>query len=315
MGLKWIFFFFLGLHHWVTLSQNDSLYIRRFPEKVTLRLGVQNTSNSFVITDNETGEQTEIIPNDKTFLGLSALFRSVEVDLGYAPNFFSENRDNSGSKLFTLNFRMFLGRWMQTLDFYRQKGFFTQFNNDVIPFPELSTLKIGGTTSFIFNRNFSFRAIGFQNEWQKKSAGSFIPRFTFYYTRFRLEDANIQPGNDHSFNLAIGPGYYYNLVVGKHFLLSAGATIGLGANFTRSEGETFTSSLAQIIFRSAMGYNSERFFTGINLNAQVLEHGTDQNTQLDDIITFVELYIGYRLNAPKKWIQKADKFNRKFGLD
>ncbi|WP_299533904.1 DUF4421 family protein [Ulvibacterium sp.] len=315
MGIKWIFFFFLVLAHWSVLSQNDSLYIRRFPEKVTLRLGVQNTSNSFIITDNETGEQTEIVPNDKTYLGLSALFRSVEVDLGYAPNFFSENRDNSGSKLFTLNFRMFLGRWMQTLDFYRQKGFFTQFNNEVIPFPELRTLKIGGTTSFIFNRNFSFRAIGFQNEWQKKSAGSFIPRFTFYYTRFRLEDASIQTGDDHSFNLAIGPGYYYNLVIGKHFLLSAGATVGLGANFTRSEGETFTSSLAQIIFRNAIGYNSERFFTGINLNAQVLEYGTDQNTQLDDTITFVELYIGYRLDAPKKWIQKADKFNRKFGLD
>jgi hypothetical protein len=315
MGLKGIFSCFLGLCSLVVLSQNDSLYIRKFPEKVTVRLGVQNTSNSFIITDTDTNEQTEIIPNDKTYLGLSLLFRSIEVDLGYAPNFFSENQDNSGSKLLTLNFRMFLGRWMQTLDFYKQKGFFTRFNNDILPFPELNTLKIGGTTSFIFNRNFSFRAIGFQNEWQKKSAGSFIPRFTFYYTRFRLEDTDIQGGDDHSFNLAIGPGYYYNLVIRKHFLLSAGTTIGLGANFTRSEGETFTSSLAQVIFRSAIGYNSERFFTGINLSAQVLAHGTDQNTQLDDVITFVELYIGYRLNAPKKWIQKADKFNRKFGLD
>ena len=64
-----------------------------------------------------------------------------------------------------------------------------------------------------------------------------------------------------------------------------------------------------------MGYNSEKVFTGINLNAQVLAHAEDETTQVDDNIAFVELYLGYRFNAPKKWVQKADNFNKKFGLD
>jgi len=314
MGLRKHLFCFCVLFSLASFSQNVEDYVRTFPEKLTTRIGIQNTSNSFTITDAETGELTEIIPNDKTYLGLSVLFRSIEIDLGYAPNFFSENQDNKGSKLFTLNFRMFLGKWMQTLDFYKQKGFFATTGDITVPFPELGTLKVGGSTSYIFNKKFSFRAVGFQNEWQKKSAGSFIPSFTFYYTKFSLEEADLQ-SNDHSYSLAIGPGYYYNLVIGKHVLIGAGATIGIGANFTRSEGETLTSGLAQVVLRTAIGYNSERFFTGINFSVQALGHGDDQTTSLDDYITFGELYMGYRFNAPKKWIEKADDINEKFGLD
>lgn len=307
-------FCLLAFHTLNSHSQNVEDYVRAFPEKLTTRIGIQNTSNSFTITDAETEEIIDIVPNDKTYLGFSGLFRSVEIDLGYAPNFFSENQDNKGSKLFTLNFRMFLGQWMQTLDFYKQKGFFTIANNITTPFPELGTLKIGGSTSYIFNKRFSFRAIGFQNEWQKKSAGSFIPSFTFYYTKFSLEDEGLK-SNDHSYDLAIGPGYYYNLVIGKHFLIGVGATMGFGANFTRSEGETLNSGLVQVVFRTAIGYNSERFFTGINLSAQVLAHGDEATTQFGDFISFGELYMGYRFNAPKKWIQKANRFNKKYGLD
>ncbi len=314
MGLKQyliaIFFFFsLGC-----FSQGVEEYVRTFPKKITARIGISNTSNSFTITNADTEEVIDIVPNDKTYLGLSVLFRSIELDLGYAPDFFSENQDNKGSKLFTLNFRMFLGRWMQTLDFYKQKGFFVIANNETIPFPELGTLKIGGSTSYIFNKRFSFRAVGFQNEWQKKSAGSFIPSFTFYYTKFSLEEEGLK-SNDHSYDLAIGPGYYYNLVIAKHFLIGAGATVGFGANFTRSEGETLSSGLIQVVLRTAVGYNSERFFTGINLSAQVLEHGDEATTRLDDFISFGELYLGYRFNAPKKWVQKANRFNKKYGLD
>ncbi|WP_281541942.1 DUF4421 domain-containing protein [Maribacter aestuarii] len=293
----------------------DSTYIRTFPEKITVRLGLQNTANSFTLQDSESNITTEFIPNDKTYLGLSLLFRSIELDLGYAPSFLSENQDNEGSKLFTLNFRMFLGQWMQTLDFYNQEGFFIESGEEIISFPELNTLKIGGSTSYIFNRRFSFRAIGFQNEWQKKSAGSFIPRLTYYYTRFGIDGSSLKETNDHSIDIAIGPGYYYNLIIAKHFIASAGATVGIGLNFSTSQGETTTSELAQFAFRTALGYNSEKVFTGINLNAQVLAHAEDETTQVDDNIAFVELYLGYRFNAPKKWVQKADNFNKKFGLD
>ena len=298
----------------VCQAQTDPDYVREFPEKFTVRLGMQSTLNTFAFTDTADNSVIEIQPNDKTYLGASFLFRSVELDLGFAPNFLAENKDNEGSRLFTLNFRMFLGKWMQTIDFYNQKGFFITDGNNSIPLPDLTSLKIGGTTGYIFNNRFSFRAIGFQNEWQKKSAGSFIPRFSFYYTKLDLHDESPESSTN-AYDIAIGPGYYYNWVIKKHFIFSLGATVGWGVNITRSDFTTSTTALTQVLFRTAIGYNSERFFMGLNANAQILQYNTDPTTVQDDIITFGELYMGYRFNAPKSWIEKADKFNRKFGLD
>ncbi|MEZ4809976.1 MAG: DUF4421 domain-containing protein [Allomuricauda sp.] len=297
------------------LWSQDSLYIKTFPDKLTVRLGMQNTSNSFVVNDSQDNSEVEFKPNDKTYLGISFLFRSVELDLGFAPNFLSENRDNEDSKLFTLNFRMFLGKWMQTFDFYNQKGFFANIGDTSLPFPGLKTLKIGGSTSYVFNSNFSFRAIGFQNEWQKKSSGSFVPRFTYYYTHLSFEDDTMEDSSEHIMDMALGPGYYYNLVLGQHVILGTGATVGMGMHLSRSEGETSTNFLGQALFRIALGYNSERFFTGINLNAQLLAYEEDDSTAVGDALSFAEMYLGYRFNAPKKWVQKADKFNKKYGLD
>ena len=188
----------------ICVAQTDPDYVREFPEKFTIRLGMQSTLNTFAFTDTADNSVIEIQPNDKTYLGASFLFRSVELDLGFAPNFLAENKDNEGSRLFTLNFRMFLGKWMQTLDFYSQKGFFVTDGNNSIPLPDLTSLKIGGTTGYIFNDRFSFRAIGFQNEWQKKSAGSFIPRFSFYYTKLDLHDETPESSTN-SYDIAIGP--------------------------------------------------------------------------------------------------------------
>ncbi len=314
MGLKRPFITCLFLGCIFCSAQDSTDYIRKFPKKYTLRLGIQSTSNSFLITDNLNNTLLELLPNDKTYLGASFLFRSLEIDLGFAPNFLSENKDNSDSRLLTLNFRMFLGQWMQTLDFYSQKGFSGTSDGISLPFPELSTLKIGGTTGYIFNRNFSFRAIGFQNEWQKRSAGSFIPRFSFYYTKFDLND-NSPEAITNSYDMAIGPGYYYNFVIKQHLIFSLGTTLGFGLNITSTEGSSTATGLSQVLFRSALGYNSERFFTGINASAQLLSHKADPNTVQDDIIAFVELYMGFRFNAPKKWVKAADKFNSKFGFD
>ncbi len=315
MGIKHVLPFFILCLLWGTLYSQDSPYIQTFPDKLTFRLGLQTTSNSFKLRDKETRELVEFIPNDKSYLGLSVQFRSIGLDIGYAPNFLAENKDNDDSKLITLNFRMFFDHVMQTVDFYKQKGFFVRNQDFTLPVEDLTTTKIGGSTSYIFNEDFSFRAIGFQNEWQKKSAGSFIPRVTYYFTKFQLDDPDVGNLTEHSFNLAVGPGYYYNWIFDENFIVSAGSTAGLGFDVTNSGGKTTLNGLGQLIFRLSGGYNSEAFFSGININTQLLTSRSSDNLVLDDSISYLEFYIGYRFNAPKKWIEKAEEINRKFGLD
>lgn len=296
-------------------NAQNSTYKESFPDKVTLRLSLQTTSNSFTLRDKITRNKTEFIPNDKSYLGLSVLFRFLEVDFGYAPNFLSENKDNGDSKLITFNIRTFFGQYMQTVDIYKQKGFFIRTQELTLPIDDLKTFKIGGTSSYIFNPDFSFRAIGFQNEWQKESVGSFIPSISYYYTKFKLEDPIIENQLEHSFKMAVGPGYYYNWVFDENYILSAGATGGLGFNLSKSQGKTSLDGLAQLIFRLTGGYNSENFFSGVNINTQLLTHTSAENFVLDDSISFLEFYVGYRFDAPKKWIAKADEISRKFGID
>ncbi|MGB2759801.1 MAG: DUF4421 family protein, partial [Maribacter stanieri] len=132
MGIRTVLFLciFCAIHF---CSAQNSHYKEAFPDKITLRLSLQTTSNNFTLRDKITRSKTEFIPNDKSYLGLSVLFRFLEVDFGYAPNFLSENKDNGDSKLITFNIRTFFGQYMQTVDIYKQKGFFIRTSDLTLP--------------------------------------------------------------------------------------------------------------------------------------------------------------------------------------
>ena len=300
------------------VSQNDSIpkdiYIVDFQDKISTRISLINTSNSFYINETNTGIKYKLEPNVREYLGASILFRSLEIDFGFAPDFLKSNQDNANSKLFNLNFRMFFNQWMQTIDLYNQKGFYIVVDNERFNTSDVKTFKIGGSTSYIFNPNFSFRAIGFQNEWQTKSAGSFIPRIYYYYTTYSLKNEEFNE-NASSFDLAISSAYYYNLCLTKNLLFSLGGSAGIGLNHSSNLGEgNLTSALYQFSGRAVLSYNSDSFFGGINSNLLILEHNVDRYTRQDDTIPFLEFYIGYRFKAPKKWVKFADDFNIKYGF-
>lgn len=297
-----------------SLPDSTAAFIRSFPEKITFRTSLVNTGNSFYFRDRDTGDHLLLNPGAVNYLGFSLLFRSVELDLGFAPQFLNEPRADADPSLFNLNFRMFSGRWMQTFDFYLEDGFYFDLDDITGYLPNLRTLKFGGVTSYIFNPRFSFRAISFQNEWQRKSAGSFIPSLLLYYTRYRLTDVDFKEIS-RTYNLAAGPGYYYNWVIHNNFIFSLGNSTGLGVGFLDEGGPWSTTLLFQSIFRTALGYNSERFFAGINASYTFLNHGNLDGQRLDDRIHFAEAYVGYRFNAPAKWVRAADRVNKKLGLD
>jgi hypothetical protein len=293
---------------------SHSEYVRTFPDKITTRIGLVNTSNSFFINDEVSNLSYNLKPNTREYLGFSILFRSIELDFGFLPSFLKQNENNADSKLFNLNLRMFLGQWMQTLDVYSQKGFFAELEDNIeLPIPGIKTLKVGGSTSYIFNPKFSFRAIGFQNEWQRKSAGSFIPRLFYYYTTFNIQDSGFEE-NATSFDIAIAPSYHYNFVFKEHFILGLGTSIGIGYNTNNLGDRTINSLLFEYSGRAVLGYNSETFFVGMNSSIIFFEHKADRSVRIDDTITFLEFYLGYRFKAPKSFIRTANKVNKALGL-
>lgn len=291
------------------LAQEDSTrvrYFKPFNENITTRLSVNSSSNSFVLTDVANNKVYDIVPNDRERIDLSVSYRSIAFSFGFAPDFLATNKDNSDSKLYNLNFRAFHKQWTQSFDLYSQRGFYLETNDVKVSLPDMKTFKIGGQTSYILNKNFSFRAISAQSEWQQKSAGSLVPTLSVYYTklRFRIEDFD---ETVHMYTAALSPAYFYNFIIRKNFFISLGVLPGFGVEYADSDA----SALYQMELTAALGYNSDTFFAGINSNAKYFNSNTGSDVEWGDTVSRGEIYVGYRFKPPKKLTETTEKINRK----
>lgn len=304
------------------IYDQETKYIHKFPNRITARLFYVNTSNSITVNDRNSDVTFKLNPNKQDRIGASVSFRALTISYSFAPDFLAENKDNDNSKLFNLSFRTYFGKhWMQTLDIYQEKGFFLENSNVSVPLPDLKSFKIGGATSYIFNENFSFRAIVSQDEKQIKSTGSFIPRLVYYYTKLNLET---ETSNDvlHAYDIVFAPSYYYNFVPTKNLFISAGASVGIGVNHSRNQDnnhiepdENLTSLVTELNVRGSLTYNLSDFYMGAHYNYLVLNHNSDRSAYINDEIPFFQVFVGYRFKASKGLVRKADHINEKLNLN
>jgi hypothetical protein len=314
MDLKLIYsMFFAGVFG--CFAQKDSLqnpYFKSYDDKVTASIYYLDTSNNFQIVYPVPGAEKatlDLVPNRKEQLGASVSFKFVDLSFGFSPKFLNANKDNTDSKLLNFNARLYHKQWMQSFTYFYQKGFYVSQDGINAAFPGFRSLKIGGATSYIFNKKFSYKAIAGQNEWQTKSAGSFIPAFSAYYTNIKYKSPEDRINGDiYLFSLA--PSYFYNLVLGKHVLVSAGLSMGAGIYITDGE----TKVLYEIDTSLKMGYNSDSFFVFMNVNHINFIQGETDSIGLNDNISTFKITAGYRFNAPNKVKEVYEKVSRKTRL-
>jgi len=164
-------FFFIGTFFGV--AQNDSLsspFFKSYDEKVTSSLYFIDTSNSFEFLFDSGGQKDHLslIPNRKAQIGANISYKFIDVSYGFSPQFFEENKDNSDSKLFTISTRFYHKKWMQSITFINQKGFYIE--DDVTLFlPRLRTTKIGGTTSYVLMINFRLKPLPIKKNGKPKA--------------------------------------------------------------------------------------------------------------------------------------------------
>ncbi len=297
-----------------TLPQQD--YIQKFPDKITGRLFYINTYNSFELTSRLTDETVSLTPNKQNKIGGKVAFRGLSFSYSFAPDFMAENKDNDDSRLFNIGLRTYLGKWMQTFNLYNEKGFYVENDLNKVYLPRTKSFKIGGSTGYIFNENYSFRAITNQDEKQLKSVGSFIPQLIYYYTEYKIRGEG-GGGQDidekyHSVDIAISPGYYYNWIPTRDLMLSAGAAAGVGVNFSDgTDAESLTSFLYEVNFRGAINYDFSDFYAGAQYSYLILNHNSDRVTYTEDNIPYFQAFIGYRFQAPQKVLKISDDVNKK----
>lgn len=298
------------------IYKEETEYKVSYPNRITARAYYVNTSNSLILKDRNSDAFFNLEPNKQNRIGASISFRGITASYSFAPDFLAKNKDNKDSKLFNLNLRTFFGKhFMQTFDLFNEKGFYLSDDNVSVYLPKTRNFKIGGATSYIWNENFSFRAITSQDEKQLKSTGSFIPRIIYYYSKFNFRTDLVNPPIDddyRSFDIAFAPSYYYNFVPTKNILLSAGVSAGIGLNYSKYDGEdSLTTLLTELNFRASATYDIDNLYIGTHYSYLILNHNADRSTRVNDNIPYFQIFVGYRFRAPKSLVAFADKMQNK----
>ena len=208
-------------------------------------------------------------------------------------------------------------RWFADVYFQRYNGFYVQSPDVVIPNgqpfpqrPDLVTQNLGMSFAYIFNhQKFSLRAPYIFSERQKVSKGSFFLSYVLSSFTMAADSALIPAskwiewGDGASVNevrftsLGLAPGYSHTFVV-KKFFLNMTLALGPAHYWVRYSAATNPAQNdIRIDFyslgRVGMGYNGERFYSGISVTAQSRSL-TYERTTFQNSISTVRLVAGFR---------------------
>ena len=317
-------------------SNKDTAYIREFYRKHLVIRAYESTKfNNFKLID----EPNKLVykPNDHNVFGLGFNYRFISINIGlYVPSV-GKSIDEYG-KTHQLDLQTHLYYHKFIVDLYGQfyKGYYLSddgatpfhYENDAVEKrPDIFTRDISVVFQYLFNdQRFSYNAAFYQNERQKKSAGSFLLGGGIYHTDVK-GDSSLVPGNvsyndffrnnhfNATGNTAIGFnfGYGYTVVIKKLFFITASLSGGAGIS-SASLSNTNTGQKDEKLglginssAKFAAGYNSDNYFAGITYIRLV----TDDNcvmphTWLEDNTGNFRFIIAKRFRLKKTLIPKSE---------
>lgn len=269
----------------------------------------------------------------KTFLSLDYQF--IGFSYGFSPKFLSGNNDINlkGKSSFTnFKFFVFVGKWFQTLEYYKTKGYYVENTGDFLsnwisgrdPYIQIPTMKNSGfnfATSYVFNKKYSIKNLLYQTEWQKHSSGSFIPSL-FYDVNRNYFDYGGAQSIQRDYNIRIAGGYYYTFIIRKHFFIAPSLVSSFGGKFSKQtfieNGQQSTEHRSYLIQQTdaglKLGFSSDRFVAGGGCNFSTNWYNEDDNNSVQNDKFFGVLYFGYRFGTPKILKKGYDYFSDKTGL-
>jgi hypothetical protein len=284
--------------------ENDSNYVEDHTEDLTLRLFGSRKYTYYDMKDRGLKEEVLYRPNANNNVGFGFNYKFIGVNFAFNLPFINDDDDKYGkTKYLDLQAHLYLRKLV--VDFYGQyyKGYYEAVRvkrisnvfarNPISLRPDIMNTDLGLHVQYIFNdKRFSYRAAFMQNEYQKKSAGSFLLGGEVFTWQLRGDSALIPhnfnaPGffNDDPFrgtrtvSFAANAGYAYTLVLAKYFFVTASLSAGAGLNHTLlrySDGRPSTKGWGwqfNNTVRLAAGYNSSYYYVGL--------HYTDMITRSD----------------------------------
>jgi len=302
-------------------------YIESMQNKLNVKLELDNDIETFVF--NVGNSSYSVIPNTSLRMSIAVNHDFLTLRVGFSPKFLADDSsaEKGSTTVFKINMDLFFKKWVQTFEVSDIKGYYiddvsdpSSFNipadTEYFTLPHLKTRTFRGITRYNFNDNFSFKAIMNQNEIQRKSAGSFVPSFTYEY--FKISDKTATEELK-SVNLILNAGYFYTFVINKKLYANLGIAPGLGYGFNKLTAEFEDDKIiernTEFIFNMnsliGLGYNSRSFFGGAFLRGIATTHDENSIVKFDSVRGIFKIFVGYRFGAPKFINQSFDWMKEK----
>jgi hypothetical protein len=277
-------------------GETDTNYVESYLDHLTTRVYASIKTAEVIFRDENLRKSLIYNPNDALVLGVGFNYGILGLNIGYKFPFANRDDDKYGTTEY-LDLQTHIYTRPVTLDIYAQfySGYYVTKPEEWISDwpdtntypkrPDISTVSLGLNGQYIFkHKKFSYRAAFVQNEWQKKSAGSFILGGNVFYVDIK-GDSSLIPKDDldsnffanthfsqsRIFNFGITAGYAQTFVIKQHWFITLSLVGGFAGGgswiYTSEEGEPDRSGFTlagSITGRGAFGYNSRTFYAGIS---------------------------------------------------
>ena len=278
-------------------SLSRAQYVERFPDYFFIWPVVRQRASSFVLQSaSNSNDQLTFSPNIRYHAGLGFYLFEIgfQFIVAIPPSQSSINEYGKSNSL-DLQANLIGKNWLAEGFTESYKGYYIEDSNRPIPSGEpkfqrrdIETTNLGITGMYFFNkRKYSVRSSFNFYERQLRSAGSISIQTS--YNRFSLKADSLiynlsqypSFGDAGNFNqmsyyiISLAPGYGYNYVFHKNFFLSSSVNVGPSFQFFNYEigakGNRVVEVRPYLNWRVGVGFNSERFFAGVNYSYQTLE--------------------------------------------
>ncbi len=293
-------------------------YIKSYSDKFFLWPVLKQRTLSFEIQNpKQLGNSVNFKPNNAYGVGLGMYLFDLGIELVFAVPVEHDKEVSRGKTTAQdIQLNIISRKWGGDIFYQRYNGFY--LDNPDSPLkagaypqrPDVQTQNIGATAFYVFNSGkFSLRSAFTFADRQLKSSGSFL--FSTGFNAFRFTADSVIVNNhyatriglinpftqlDHQ-TLSFAPGYSYNLII-KKFFINGTFSVGPAIQWISYEdasdnrvSHTTVNTFAD--FRIAMGYSTDRFFTGVTFAAQT-RNARFEDIQFSNSSSTYRLLFGFR---------------------
>lgn len=308
-------------------SLKPNSYYDAMPNYLTARFLIFEKYADFNINDNDLNSTIQYNSSPWPSVGIGAGYRWLGVSLSAG---LKDPADTVYGKKHRIDFQTSFYLRRLTINIYSgiYSGYYLENpNTEIKNWPEgkyytrsdIKTTTFGVNCFYVFNsEKYSNKATFVQNEWQKKSAGSFIAGGTILLNKVQA-DSSLIPANlntegffkdadvTHYVHSYVGSeaGYTFTMVLKKRLFFNFSIMGGLGVGKTVmtpiNSPELSEVKMNVTLHNSAgLGYNSQRFFAGFSYaNIITSTPSPIEETSMGHVTGRFQLVAAYRFKIPE----------------